>query len=147
MDKSLVGIAGAHFVAGELTRRGFVATLTSRNTEGIDILVSNKSGSKTIAIQVKTTEGKTEPRSWIMSEKSEKRVDNLFYIFVSLKKDKMPEFFIVSSNDVADYISSHHKKWLETPGKKGQQHKTTNMRKFSDNEGKYLNRWDLLKLE
>ncbi len=31
-DKSLIGIAGAHFVAGEMSKRGYVVTLTSRNT-------------------------------------------------------------------------------------------------------------------
>jgi hypothetical protein len=45
-NKSLTGIAGAHFVAGELCQLGYIATLTSRNTEGIDILASNFDGSK-----------------------------------------------------------------------------------------------------
>jgi hypothetical protein len=37
LSKSLIGIAGSYFVAAELTQRGFIATVTSRNTEGIDI--------------------------------------------------------------------------------------------------------------
>ncbi len=54
-NKSLIGIAGAHFVAGELFQQGYIATLTSRNTEGIDVLASSSDGSKTVSIQVKTS--------------------------------------------------------------------------------------------
>ena len=45
-----IGIAGEFFVAAELTRRGIVASLTSKNTKAIDILASNKDGSKSVSI-------------------------------------------------------------------------------------------------
>ena len=148
MDKSLIGISGAHFVAAEMSRKGYVVTLTSRNTEGIDILASNKDGTKTVAIQVKTTEGKTEPRAWILSKKSENlKSANLFYVFVTLKKDQIPDFFIVSSADVAHYIQTDHEYWMNKPGKQGQAHKESDIRKFRDTEGKYLNKWNLLDLD
>lgn len=148
MDKSLIGIAGAHFVAAEMSQKGYVVTLTSRNTEGIDILASNKDGTKTVSIQVKTTEGKTEPRAWILGKKSENlKSANLFYVFVTLKKDQIPNFFIVPSTDVANYIREHHQQWLKTPGRHGQAHKDSDMRKFNDVEGKYLNKWSLLGLD
>ena len=35
------GVAGEYFVAAELSRRGYVASLTLRNTRGIDVLASN----------------------------------------------------------------------------------------------------------
>ena len=50
--KILSGIAGEYFVAGELSRRGYIASITLRNTANIDILASN--GEKTTNIQVKT---------------------------------------------------------------------------------------------
>ena len=37
------------------SRRGYVASITLRNTKGIDIIATNEEGSKTINIQVKTT--------------------------------------------------------------------------------------------
>jgi len=146
MDKSLIGIAGAHFVAGELSRKGYISTLTSRNTEGIDILASNKDGSKTIAIQVKTTAGKSNPRDWILSEKIEKMSSkNLVYVFVNLKS-QIPEFFIVPSKDVAKYAKTDYDIWIKSPNKKGGKHHHTTIRMFRDRDGKYLNRWDLLGL-
>ena len=49
-----VGVAGEYLVAAELSRRGYVATLTLRNTWGIDILASNLDATKAVGIQVKT---------------------------------------------------------------------------------------------
>ena len=46
-----VGIAGEYLVAAELSRRGHVATLTLRNTRGIDILVSNRDATKSVGIR------------------------------------------------------------------------------------------------
>ncbi len=42
--------------------------------------------------------------------------------------------------------SGYLQRWLKTPGLKGQQHQDTPMRKFGDNEYKYLNKWELLGL-
>ena len=41
LSAGLTGVSGEYFVAGELSRRGYVASITLRNTRGIDILVSN----------------------------------------------------------------------------------------------------------
>jgi hypothetical protein len=38
----LAGVAGECFVAAELSRRGFIASITLRNTRDIDIVVTNK---------------------------------------------------------------------------------------------------------
>jgi hypothetical protein len=54
----LCGVAGEYFVAAELSRRGYVASLTLRNTRGIDILASNIDATKSVGIQVKAIQGK-----------------------------------------------------------------------------------------
>jgi hypothetical protein len=128
---------------------GYIATLTSRNTQGIDILVSDTMGKNPIAIQVKTTAGKTLPRDWILSNKSEElESKNLFYVFVNLRvnANMPPEYFIVPSKDVAEYIRETHREWLNTPGRGGKKHNDSDVRMFRDREGKYLNRWNLLGL-
>jgi hypothetical protein len=48
LTKGLSGLAGEYFVAGELTRRGYIVTLTLRNTKAFDILVSNESATKAV---------------------------------------------------------------------------------------------------
>ena len=54
----LAGVAGEYFVAAELSRRGFIASITLRNTRGIDIVVTNKDATKTVTIQCKTSRKK-----------------------------------------------------------------------------------------
>jgi len=44
LPKIQSGIAGEYLVAAELTRRGYVASLTLKNTQGIDILASSAEG-------------------------------------------------------------------------------------------------------
>jgi hypothetical protein len=143
----LVGVAGEYYVAAELSRKGYVASITLRNTRGIDIVVSNEDGNKTVNIQVKTKrEGISD---WIMSKKAEDiRDKNMFYVFVSLiKEEKRTEFHIVPSIIVSDYVTKEHSDWLKAPGRNGRMHNDTNMRIFADLEKKYLERWDLLGLD
>jgi hypothetical protein len=143
----LSGVSGEYFVAGELSRLGYIASITLRNTKGIDILVSDSGATRQIGIQVKTNQG-SKPE-WVLNEKAENfYADNLFYVFVNLKsQEEQPDFYIVPSKIVATYTKSSHQEWLKTPGKKGQAHKDNPVRKFRDEKKQYLNRWNLLGLE
>ena len=146
-DSILTGVAGEYLVAGELSKRGYIASITLRNTREIDILVSNRDATKSVGIQVKSTRY-SKSRDWMLNEKSENYyADNLFYVFVNLKEgNERPDFFIVPSKIVAKYITKSHKGWLKKPNRAGGKHKNTSMRKFSDKEDKYLERWDILGL-
>lgn len=142
----LTGVSGEYFVAAELSRQGCIASITLRNTKGIDILASNENASKSVGIQVKTNRGKR--KAWILNQKAENYFgEDLFYVFVNLKSEnERPDFHIVPSKVVADYIKKGHKKWLKIPGKKGQPHKDNPMRMFKDEDNEYLERWELLGL-
>jgi len=129
----LSGVSGEYFVAAELSKRGNIASITLRNTKGVDILCSNSEATKTVGIQVKTNSGSS--RNWILNQKADLN-----------ENKKHPEFFIVPSKIVAQYCKEGHSNWLSTPSKKGQKHKDTPMRKFHDTNEEYLNRWDLLNL-
>lgn len=146
LSSGLSGVAGEYFVAAELSLRGFIASITLRNTKGVDILCSNEEATKSIGIQVKTN--KRSGRDWVLNQKAENYIaNNLFYVFVNLHEGKSkPEYFIVPSEVVAKYAKETHQTWLNTPGKKGVAHNDTTMRKFSDKTEKYLSRWDLLGL-
>lgn len=155
VSKSSVGIAGAHFVAAEMSQRGFIATVTSRNTEGIDILASSADGSKTVSIQVKTSGAEQRERftrSWILTKKHENIFsNNLFYVFVDLKPtNEKPDFYVVPSKVVAEYIRKTHAAWLKKPSKTGKKHKDSDMRLYEIYDdgiaSKYLNKWENLGL-
>ena len=150
----MVGLAGTYFVAAELSNQGFIATVTSRNAEGIDILASRPDGSKAVSIQVKTSGALQRQHfrcSWIMGKKDEARFsENLVYVFVDLQPSGKHDYYAVPSKIVADYIRESHQKWLRTPGRKGKQHKDTEMRQFDiaddATRARYLNNWENLGL-
>ena len=142
----LTGVSGEYFVAAELSRRGYIASITLRNTKGIDILVSNEDASKSVGIQVKTNHSKH--KKWLLNKKAEDYHDkNIYYVFVNLKEvGETPEYHIIPSQKVAAYVKRTHREWLKTPGKKGQQHKDNTMRVFRDENNQYLEKWELLGL-
>lgn len=138
-----VGNAGEYFVAGELERHGFSVAVPMSNTELFDILAFNRNTMKQYAIQVKTTY--SSKKEWVLSVKNETiNKENIFYVFVCMNNLETPEYHIVPSAVVSYEITQSHKNWLNTPSKNGKSHKDNPMRKFSDYENKYLNKWELL---
>ena len=143
MNKNNIGVSGEYFVAAELERRGFSATITMRNTEAFDILAINEESGKQYCIQVKTYEKRSNKR--LLSKKNERiNKKDAFYIFVNLNTLDNPEYYIVPSKVVAESIKSSHEKWLKQPEKNNIKHNDNNMRQFIVDE-KYKNKWDLLK--
>lgn len=144
-DLISIGNSGEYFVAGELERHGLTAAVPMSNTKDFDILaIQRDEPYKQFAIQVKTTSN--NQRKWTLNAKNECLIgNNIIYIFVLIFEDKAPEYHIVPSKIVASDISESHRKWLDTPGKNGQKHNDSTIRKFSDKDNKYLNRWDYLK--
>lgn len=144
LESQLVGVAGEYLVAGELTLRGYLASITLRNSRGIDIIASNSVGNKSVSIQVKTnSDGRP---SWILNKKSETFFsDNHFYIFVAISAlGERPAFYIVSSKIVALKITQDHSNWINGVKRDGNARKDTNMRKFYDFDNEYFEKWDLL---
>ena len=137
------GNAGEYFAAGEIERHGFTVAVPMSNVQDFDILAINRESNKQIAVQVKTTGRKQ--KIWTLSKKSEKLAGkNIIYIFVSLNDLATPEYHIVPSSIVAETIKHDRQEWLHAKGKRGQEHNDNNIRKFSDCEDIYLNRWDYL---
>jgi hypothetical protein len=124
-EKALIGAAGVHFVCGELSRRGFIALPTIRNTRGIDILAITPKG-KQIAIQVKTMRNRNR---WpVPKEDKIQENEDYFFVFVNLKGslEKRPDCYMVSSKFLKDYTAKAFKAWLKTPGKRGKPHSKEN---------------------
>lgn len=72
-------------------------------------------------------------------------------MFVDLKLgNEKPDFYVVPSRVVAEYVKKSHADWLKQASKKGKPHKDNPMRLFEINDEslapKYLNRWGNLGL-
>jgi hypothetical protein len=142
-----VGAVGTYLVAAELVRRGYIVSALSQTAKGIDILAADRQTLRPLAVQVKCSQ-RQPGRAWLMTRTHEQvRADGLFYIFVHLPRTNTaaPEFFVVPSRVVAAYVARSHRDWLRKPGRKGQQRRDSALRVFRDLEGRFLNRWDLLK--
>lgn len=163
---SLTGVAGEHYVLYALLRRGYVAALAPAGVPNADIVVTDIEGSRLCSIQVKTRRGVGADGGWHMSAKHEKmRGERLFYCFVDFQasNDVRPLVYVMPSANVADAIVAAHRKWLAIPGKKGQSHKDSPMRRlvpdyaktlgiadYPDGAGwldRYRDAWDVLKLD
>ena len=113
LEKSLIGACGVFCVSAELSRKGWIAMPTIRNTAGVDIIAFK--GSRAVKIQVKTNSyGKVK---YPMSEGNESLMaDDLFYVFVTLKApEERPDFYIAQSGLVADYIKKTHTHFATLP--------------------------------
>ncbi len=68
ISRNLSGIAGTYYVAAELSRRGYIALITLKNTAGVDILASSEDSFKSIGIQVKTNQH-SKRKGWLFLKK------------------------------------------------------------------------------
>lgn len=146
LPSNLVGASGVSFVAAELSRRGYVASVTLRNARGIDILATNADASRSVCIQVKTNSEKK--KDWILNQEAERmRSVTLFYVFVHLTGlGQLPEYHVVPSEVVADYLTRTHQEWRAKPDREGKTHGESDVRKFQDSANEYRDRWDILGL-
>ena len=139
----------------ELERNNFTSAVPMSNTKKFDILaIDNMNSDNQIAIQVKTTtKRKLKYIKWMLNKKSEYMIgNNIFYVFVvfdgknSLDK---PDYYIVSSEVVAQSIKQRHIQFLSTSKRNGEPHKDIDMREFIVliGEDEYKNKWNILRKE
>ena len=147
LSTGLSGVAGEHFVAGELSRRGYIASITLRNTRGVDILAAGRDAARSAGIQVKTNQG--SEKAWLLNKKAEVlEEDGMFYVFVNLNgPNGSPSYHVVPSAIVAEHCRRTHSEWLNTSGRGGRQRKDSNMRKFGDPHDEWKDRWEVLGLD
>ena len=144
-----IGLSAEYFVAAELSRRYFSASVTLKNTPGIDIIAINPETEKMFCIQVKAKSQTGKRKEWLLDKKDEQvKGDNFFYAFVNLnmrnlgkQTEAQPDIYIIPAKVVAKQIKENDKKFTKKGGK------VQSMRVFKlpkDDEGKYQN-WDILK--
>jgi hypothetical protein len=145
----LSGVAGEYLVAAELSRRGYVASITLRNTRGIDILASNADATRSVGIQVKTNQHSSP--AWVLTKTIERPIrgelaENLYFVFVCLNGLGVPSFYVASRREVARFCRESHQRWLATPGRRGRPHRDNPIRRFEDPDGRFRDKWESLGL-
>ena len=148
-DTTLTGAAGEHLVLSRLLQRGVMAAPAPRGTSKVDILVNFLDDRQPVLLQVKARQYGPDG-GWHMSEKHETVVnDDIYYCFVNFEPDH-PTVHVIPAKVVADVIRVGHQSWMDTPGRNGQPHKHTKMRRIVPRAGHmpenwmdaYLEAWD-----
>ena len=158
IDSNITGATGEFYVAAEISKRGAVATLTVKNTPLIDVIATNLKNGKSASIQVKTRSIGNQ-QGWKLTNKAEavSNIKNHFYVFVNLKENELPDYYIIPFNEFGKMIIEKHKRWLKMPGRDGKAHKDNNIRNFKPDKAnlpfyepdvelgrKYKDKWDVL---
>jgi len=95
----LVGIAGVHYVAAELSRRGLIALPTIRNTAGYDIIVATPDGRKHANIQVKTSQNPISFWPTSTSDKIRAKANDYYVLLRWLPKEHSFEGFMLKGSE------------------------------------------------
>jgi hypothetical protein len=131
-------MAGEYLVAGQLSLKGFVASLTLKNYPKVDIFCLNPKNGRQVAIQVKTIRG---GRLYYVPE-SVDNDDNPF-VFVYIHDDEKVDYFILPSADVARLSKFERDEYIRIhPLGKPEQPRMISIHSLQE----YRDRWDLLNL-
>lgn len=130
IDTSLTGAAGEHLVLSRLLSRGVLAAQAPRGARKADVLVNFlDEARKPVLIQVKSRQYGSDG-GWHMSEKHESQdQEDLYFCFVDFEPE-FPTVHVIPAKVVSQVVKMDHEIWLATPGKKGQAHNPTPMRRI-----------------
>lgn len=120
----LVGQAGEYLVAGEIARRGFIATTFTGNVPDYDIVCSSGEGQH-LSVQVKTAVS----GSWhlnisrfcdihfvgsrqIVGDLRPAPVKDIVFVFVVLVGQGSDRFYVVEWDDLCNIVVADYSKWL-----------------------------------
>lgn len=119
IEKHLIGLTGEYFVAGMMSLKGWVASLTLKNYPSVDIFGLDPETEKTINIQVKTTKNVKSYQIGVMrSQRPE--IDNIItcpFVFVYIDKNNNVDYYILSRNQLIDLILTTDDEYYNRPRK------------------------------
>jgi len=133
MNSVMKGNTGEFYALAELSRRGWTAAQTARNTRIYDILA--RKGSQQVAVRVKTKTSDARVFQWNAKEDGgifgEIGVND-FSILVDIpaSQEEFPQFYVVPTQVLQGWLNSDFKTWLNTPGKIKKQRSPDNKRRL-----------------
>jgi len=147
----LTGATGEYYVAAELSRRGWLATVTIKNSPGSDVLAQTLDRRRIVAIQTKTASPGTAAFTLGLKDERPGERDNEWYVFVALGDlSERADFYVVPRHVVAALAYLEHKEWMAD---RGRLHSRSRSGVRNENDRRsmkpswiagYSERWDLL---
>ena len=106
LDKHLIGLTGEYFVAGVMSMKGWVASLTLKNYPSVDIFGLNPKTGVTINIQVKTTRGKNSYNIGL-AHNQRNNINNKIkcpFVFVHIDNKENIRYFVLTQMNLIKLI-------------------------------------------
>lgn len=135
MSTQITGMRGVYAVATELSARGFIVSVTSREAKAVDLLISDSNGRSQFGVQVKAI---TKGGFWGVGSKPIPYSPSYVYVFVRFRDNRTPpatEFYVVPSEDA--------EKLRLSTGLKDK----TDVNYAAVKNGDYLNNWTVFDLK
>jgi hypothetical protein len=133
MGSVLKGNTGEFYALAELSRHGWTAAQTARNTHVYDILA--RKGSQQVAIRVKTKTSDALCFQWnakeggnIFGEIGDK--DFCILVDIPAHHEQFPDFYILPTQTIHDWLTADFRKWLAIPGPIKKQRSADNKRRI-----------------
>ena len=100
-EKYSVGMAGEHFVVGELLRRGIRASVTMGNAKRAEVVAMNNKATKVVVAEVKSSPRK----EWVVGNVVPQAIKQP-WVFVHIAADcSPPRYFIMTASELNGILS------------------------------------------
>ena len=135
--------SGQFGVAHELTRRGYIVSLTLGNAPGTDLLCQSPGG-KHFSVEVKTQRTKSY---YLYQKHLENPNESLHFIFVFLPKSlvERPEYYVLNNQQFIEIVKEDKELKKASEAKRGKKFVEfspgIHYKRISDN--KYRDAWDI----
>lgn len=132
-ENNLVGTAGEYFVCAELCRQGYLALLTPKNNPLFDIVVTNRDGTRSVSIQVKTRSVHNKQGWKLGADITSCSVPKgLFVALVNLSTDGSPEYYVYEYSILSRRVSEVYAAYITKPKRDGSTRKEVGFRWFDE---------------
>lgn len=116
-EKYAVAMAGEHFVAAELLRRGVAASVTMGNAKRADVVVMNREATKAVIVEVKSSPQK----EWVIGNAIPVSSTQP-WVFVHVPSDRAPpRYFIFTASELVQLLTpgdvAYRERFERTHGK------------------------------
>lgn len=142
LNKNLTGVGGEYLVAGTLSLKGYVASLTLKNYPSVDVFVMNPANDLTQQVQVKTSRGNSINLGIMKShiDRLDEKIKGPF-VFVKVEADNSCSFYIVPKTDLIKIIHDTDNEYYTKPRLKAIQEEYPMAIRFKHIED-YKDLWD-----
>jgi hypothetical protein len=108
-EKYAVAMAGEHYVAAELLRRGVAAAVTMGNAKRADVIAIDHTTTRAVVIEVKSSPNK----EWIVGSEPPVTSEQP-WVFVHVPSDfSPPRYFILTASEIRDILLPGHEAYCK----------------------------------